>query len=260
MECIDRLGVAIVPRESWDDIRREQDWVRKNEKRALAFLTAFPGYRGILNIIRGAIGGSDPVLAQKAIESFRLLSRPFLKDLRRAIANGAVQQLRYDEAFVAYLHLVIGEGIGYWRMIDPRYSAEEGAEILMDIVQRAFVDTSPSNHPAGEQPGPSGEVEDGTGTKTWLRDISINGECVLRGRAGDVEVEVLLDKLAMARFRDQGGRHLAKLTAEDGQKLEIEVDGAVHVCGMIPFGSIRIPLKRIVAVCFGEAEPPATMQ
>jgi AcrR family transcriptional regulator len=251
MECIDRLAVTIVPRESWDEIRSERDYIPKNMKRGEAFLRAFPGYRGILNMVRGAIGGRDPVLAQKATEAFRVLSRPLLKDLRRAIADGAVQ-IKYDEAFVAYLQLVLAEGFGYWQMIDPRYSVEEGMQILMDIFKNGLIHTSPSHHNPADRQGPPGEVEDGTGMKTQLLDISVDGEYALRGRMGDAEADVDLSKLAAARFHEEGGRRLAELTTEEGQKLEIEVDGDIHLSGMAPFGSIRIPLKRIVSVCFGQ--------
>jgi hypothetical protein len=251
MECIDRLGVAIVPRESWDEIRKEQDYIHKNKKRGEAFLRAFPGYRGILNMVRGAIGGRDPILAQKATEAFRVLSRPLLKDLRRAIAEGAVQ-IKYDEAFVAYLQLVLAEGFGYWQMIDPRYSIEEGMEILQDVFERGLIHRGTSNNRLVDRRGPQGEVEYGKGMKARLVDISIDGDYALRGRMGDAEADVNLNKLAVARFREQGGRQLAELTTEEGQQLELEVDAEHQLSGMAPFGSIRIPLKRIVSVCFGE--------
>jgi len=251
MECIDRLGVAIVPRESWDEIREEQDYIRKNRKRGEAFLRAFPGYRGILNMVRGAVGGQDPVLAQRATEAFRVLSRPLLKDLRRAIADGAIQ-IHYDEAFVAYLQLVLAESFGYWQMIDPRYSIEEGMDILQDIFEHGIIHRGPSpNRPVDEQ-GPQGDVEYGEGMKARLRDISIDGAYALRGRMGDAEADVDLNKLAVARFHEEGGRQLAKLTTEEGQQLELEVVAEHHLSGMAAFGSIRIPLKRIASVSFGE--------
>ncbi len=251
VECIDRLGVAIVPRESWDEIREEHDFRRKNRKRGLAFLGAFPGYRGILNMVRGAIGGSDPVLAQKAIEVFRVLSRPMLKDLRRAIADGAVQ-IKHDEAFVAYMLLVLGGSFGYWQMIDPRYSVEEGIEIIGDILEHGLIHPNPSHHRPASQQGPAGEVELGTGMKTRVWDISIDGKYALLGRMEDAEVDVDLNKLAAARFHENGGRLQAELTTEDGQQLEIEVNSDMHLSGMTPYGSIKFPLKRILSVSFGE--------
>jgi AcrR family transcriptional regulator len=251
IECIDRLGVAIVPRESWDEIRKEKDYVPKNMKRGEAFLRAFPGYQGILNMVRGAIGGKDPELARKATQAFRVLSRPLLKDLRRAIADGSVR-IKHDEAFVAYLQLVIAEAFGYWQMIDPRYSAEEGMQILMDIYEHGLIQTNPSPHRPVDQQGPPGEVEHGTGTKTRLQGISIDGGFVLRGRMGGAEADVDLNKLEAARFHEEGGRHLADLRTKEGQELEIEVDAGMHLSGTAPFGSIRIPLKRIVSVRLGE--------
>ena len=88
--------------------------------------------------------------------------------------------------------------------------------------------------------------------KTRLRDISIDGEYALRGRMGDAEVDVDLNKLVVARFYEEGGRQLAKLTTEEGQQFDIEVDAEHHLSGMAPFGSVRIPLNRIASVGFGE--------
>lgn len=251
IDCIDRLGVAIVPREFWNEIREEKDYVAKNKKRGAAFLGAFPGYRGILNMVRGAIGGTDPVLAQKAIEAFRVLSRPMLKDLRRAIAQGAVR-IKHDEALVAFLQLIISEGFGYWQMIDPRYSVEEGIQIIMEIILHGLVDTPPFTSEEGSTQAPPGEVEDRTGVKTRLREIAVEGRCALRGRMGDAEAEVDLAKLASAGFHEEGGQVLGKLRTREGQELEIEVDPDLHLSGTTPFGSIRIPLKRILSVQFGE--------
>ena len=249
MECIDRLAVTIVPRESWDEIRKEQDYIPKNMKRGEAFLRAFPGYRGILNMVRGAIGGRDPVLARKATEGFRVLSRPLLKDLRRGIAEGSVR-IKHDEAFVAYLQLVIAEAFGYWQMIDPGHSVEEGMRMLMDVFEHGLIQMrSPHDGPVDHQ-GPPGEVEDGKGIKTRLQDISIDGEYALRGRMGDAEANVDLDKLEAARFYEEGGRQLGELRTKEGQELQIEVGADMHLSGMAPFGSIRIPLKRIVSVRF----------
>jgi AcrR family transcriptional regulator len=251
IDCIDRLGVAIVPRESWDEIREERDYVAKNTKRGEAFLRAFPGYRGILNMVRGAIGGTDPVLAQKAIEGFRVLSKPLLKDLRRATGDGAVR-IKHDEAFVAFLQLIIAEAFGYWQMIDPRYSIEEGMQIIMDIMRHGLIDAGPFHDGDGAEQGPAGEVEDGTGLKTRLEDLSVDGTHAFRGRMGDAEAVVDLGKLASARFREEGQRFLARLTTRDGQSLEVEMDADVHLSGKAPFGSLRIPLRRIVSVGFDE--------
>jgi hypothetical protein len=243
--------VAIVPREFWNEIREEKDYVAKNKKRGAAFLRAFPGYRGILNMVRGAIGGTDPVLAQKAIEAFRVLSRPMLKDLRRAIAQGAVR-IKLDEALIAFLQLIISEGFGYWQMIDPRYSVEEGLEIIMEIIQHGLVHPPPFTGKEGSMQGPPGEVEDRTGVRTRLREIAVDGTRGLRGRMGNAEAEVELAKLTSARFHEEGGRVLGKLRTREGQEMEIEVEEDLHLSGTTPFGSIRIPLKSIVSVQFGE--------
>ncbi len=251
MECIDRLTVTVVPKESWEEIRSERDYMRKQLKRARAFLRAFPGYRGILNEIRGAIGGSDPILARKAIEAFRVMSRPLLKDLRRAIADGVVQ-IKHDEALIAYLQLVLAEAFGYWQMIDPRYSLEEGLEILLDILQQGLFPKLPLPGSPSQPKAVSAEIEDSTGGKIRLREILFNGQSVWRGRMGDSEVELDPTKLSTARFLEEPGRIHAEIATTEGERIGIEVDGDVLLSGLASFGSVRIPLKRIRSISFGE--------
>jgi hypothetical protein len=146
----------------------------------------------------------------------------------------------------------MAESFGYWQMIDPRHSIEEGMDIILDIFEHGLVSVGPTNQEPVTAEGPSGQVEDSTGKKTLLRDISIDGQHALRGRMGDAEAEVDLKKLVKARFQEECGRQLAVLTAEDGQQIEIEVDAQLQLSGTVSFGSIRIPLKRIVSVRFGE--------
>jgi AcrR family transcriptional regulator len=253
MECIDRLAVTIVPPESWDDIRKERDYFLRNYKRGLAFLKAFPGYRGILNMIRGAIGRDDPVLAKKAIESFRVLSRPMLKDLRRATADGTLR-VRHDEALAAYLHLVMAESFGYWQMIDPRYSLEEGMEIIMDIFQHGLVEAKPSGQVPVAGGGPSGQVVDAAGKKMRLAEICVDGNGFLRGRMGEAEADVLLRRIDTAEFSHKEGQVEAALRMKDGQEFVIEVDAEIYLEGRASFGSVRLPLKRIASVSFGPGE------
>jgi hypothetical protein len=200
-------------------------------------------------MIRGAIGRSDPVLAKKAIEAFRVLSRPMRKDLRRAVANGTVRT-KHDEALVAYLHLVIADGFGYWQMIDPRYSVEEGIEIITDILENGLVQRSPpQTRPVLEQ-GPSGEAVDSKGMSVRIEDISVDRECSLPGRLGDAEVDVDLRKLASVKFHPKGAGLWADLKMADGQEFTIEVEGDVPLSGRTTFGSVRLPLKRISSVAF----------
>ena len=153
-------------------------------------------------------------------------------------------------AFTAYLFLVMAESFGYWQMIDPRYSIEEGMEILMDMFQYGMVHANPSDQEPIMEKGPSGEVEDSKGMKTRLEDISFDRKYYLRGRLGDAEVDVDLSMLASLRFFEKGAGDRAALTMRDGQEFVIDVDAEMSLVGTAPFGSLRLPLKCITSVSF----------
>ena len=169
--------------------------------------------------------------------------------LRRAVANGTVR-INHDEAFIAYLLLVMAESFGYWQMIDSRYSIEKGMEIIMDMLQHGLVHTNPSDQEPIMEKGPSAEVEDSKGMKTRLEDISFDRKYYLRGRMGDAEVDVDLSMLASLRFFEKGAGARAALTMRDGQEFVIDVDAEISLVGTASFGSLRLPLKRIASISF----------
>lgn len=244
MECIDRLTVTIVPRESWDEIRNEQDYLQKTYKRGVVFLKAFPDFRGILNLLRAALGGNDPTLARKAKETFKILSAPMAKDLRRAIANG---ELRPDQdvELAAHLQLVIAEALGDWLMIEPGYSVEEGMRVLLDMFTHGFTQPGAEAWRPDAGSAEPGVVEDGKGVSTRLEGLSVDGRSGLSGKRGEADVDVAFSKMASVNMQKEGSGQVAKVTMKDGQSLEIEVDGERVLSGKAAFGSFRIPLNRV---------------
>jgi len=251
MECIDRLTVTIVPREAWDEIRTEEDLNRRTWKRGVAFLNAFPGFRGILNMLRIALGGSDPAMAEKAKEAFRILSAPMAKDLRRGISSGLVRS-DLDVEFIAYIELVLGEGLGYWSLMDPRYSIEKGMDLLIETFAPGLVqEGSAERAPHGRQ-AYSGELKDRNGGTTQLKDIHVGGRPHLTGKIGEAEVELDFSKTGTVRFFRKGSAWFAEATMKDGDSVDLEVDGEMNVSGKASFGSFHIPLKGVASISFGK--------
>jgi len=251
LECIDRLTVIIVPKEAWEDIRSERDYGRRIHKRGVAFLKAFPGFRGILNMLRVALGSDDPRLVQKARDTFRILSRPMIKDLRRAIADGVVRA-EIDEEFVGYLHLVLAEGLGYWQMIDPRYTHEEGMELLNDLFVNGFLTQTTDMRETHAPPACPGEVVDQKGVTTALESVRVADKPCLPGNMGEAEIEVEFEKVSRVDIRRQDTTLLAYVTMQDGQELGVAVDGELTLSGNASFGSFHLPLKHVSRISFRE--------
>lgn len=249
MECIDRLTVTIVPEDAWAEIRSEKGYENKTRKRAVAFLDAFPGFRGILNLLRIALGGPDPDLALKAKEAFRIMSAPMAKDLSRAISEGRMRP-DVDVELFAFLLLMLGEGLGYWLMMDLECSVEEGLEALFDIFLPGL------REPGNEEPEESGpradydELQDSKGVTTRLQGIVVNGKPFLPGRIGDGETELDLRRTRKVEILREGKACLARATLQEGDDLLLEVDGGMIVSAEAPCGPFRISLDRVVSISF----------
>ena len=252
IECIDRLTTIIVPEEAWEEIRNEPDYVRRGYKRGIAFLDAFPGFRGILSLLRIALGGDDPKLAQKARETFRILSTPMVEDLRRAIADG-VMRPDIDEEFAGYFLLVIAEGLGYWQMMDSRYTTEEGMGLLSDFFSRALLLEGRGEQGIRGKQTCSAKVEDQKGATTTLENICIEGKPVLSGTMGEANVEIELAKASKISLRNDGGTWTAEVLMIDGQKVIAEVDARQMLSGKAAFGNFAIPLEKVVQISLGKA-------
>jgi AcrR family transcriptional regulator len=245
MECIDRLAVTIVPKEAWAEIRSEKDYDQKTRKRGAAFLNAFPGFRGILNLLRIALGGPDRALAVKAREAFRVMSAPMAKDLNRAISEGLVRP-DVDVDLFAFLQLMLAEGLGYWLMMDADYSIEEGLDVLLDIFGVGL------RAPTGlEEAGTAlssawGELRDSQGVSTPVKDVLLNGNPLLSGRIGDGEMGVDLARTRKVEILLEGEACLARATLKDGNEVQLEVEGGTSLSAETPCGPFRIPLERVV--------------
>jgi AcrR family transcriptional regulator len=250
MECIDRLAVTIVPREAWAEIRTEKGYASKTRKRGAAFLNAFPGFRGILNLLRIALGGPDPALALKAKEAFRIMSAPMAKDLKRAISEGVVRP-DVDVELFAFLQLMLAEGLGYWLMMDAECSVEKGLDVLLDIFGLGLrkpprLESNGRAHGSGW-----GTLRDRKGVTTRLQGIVVNGKPFLSGRIGDGEMGLDLARTRKVEILREGDACLARATLKDGNDVVLEVDGGMIVSAEAPCGDFRISLDRVVSISYG---------
>ena len=248
IECIERITLVIVPQEDWEDIRDEKDMACRAYERVRAFQKAFPGFRGILNLLRNAMAGDDPILAQKAKDAFKTLIHPMAKDVSRGIEAGVFRKV--DPELVSYFQLVTAEMLGFRLMMDDRYTLDEGIEKLLDYGNNGLLARTVCESQKNAQGGVEGEVTDQKGISTRLRRIRCDEKEELIGRLGSAEVHIELSNIDALNFSDDGSKRLVRLTMRDVEDVTIEVSGDVKLTGLAPFGRFSIPLRAIRTVAF----------
>ena len=256
MECIERLTFVVVPEEAWDDIRKEQNALKRLKKRGIAFLKAFPSYRGILNMTKAALGGDNTKLAERAKNTLSLMTRPTAKDIRKGEADGIF--LEIDEELLAHAILGMGEAIGSRLMMDSRYTIEKANEIMFDILTHGITKHAPSEALKLDPDPCSGEVTDLKGLVTNVRKIRFANETFLPAKIGEAEVRIIPQKIRELRLACQGPSLYAEIRNNDGQTGRAEVDGSLILSGEVTIGEFRIELGNVSSILFDSKEPQSS--
>jgi len=254
LECIERMTLFIIPKERWEEVRKEHDPIQRIRRRTEVFLEAFPKFIGILNLIRYAMRNEDHVVAEKARNTFSLLVGPITKDIRWAIQHGFFRQV--NEELLAYYSLAMAEMLGYRLMVDSKYTLQQGLDALMDLFVKAVVlreeDTAEK-----ELPVCYCEVTDRKGTRTVLRDIRFDGNRYLVGKVGEGEVKADLGKIASLRIED-GSNRTAIAVMKTGDHINMHIDEELCVSGECILGRFDVPLGLVSRITFLDDESPFT--
>jgi AcrR family transcriptional regulator len=240
IECISRLTMIIVPTEIWDDVRKERDFIERQRIKLTAFLKTFPSFSGILNLLRLSFQSDDLSMAKKARDTYKILAGPLMKDLRRAVADGASREVNVEIASV--LLMGMAENLGYSVMMDPRCTVEEGTEILLDIIRKGLL--------LPKQEGVRGQdhewaVTDSQGLTVRLKDIRFGQEGFLPGILGEGEIKVPIEYLVRIELQKVDGMRSAVVTGRDGDQVVLGVDETLAVSGNTNFGEYNVPLAKI---------------
>jgi AcrR family transcriptional regulator len=255
LECIERMTLFIIPRERWEEIRREHEPIRRIRKRTEVFLEAFPKFIGILNLIRYAMRSDDQVVAKKAKNTFSLLVSPIIKDISWGIRHGFFRQV--NEELLAYYSLSMAEMLGYRLMVDSRYTLEQGVDALMDLLVNAIA-LREEDEPGSDEPGfYCCEVVDRHGTRTVLRDIRFKGERYLLGKVGEGMVKANPGNIASLRV-EEGSEAMVVLVMKNGDRISMHVHEEMSVTGTCGIGEFSIPLKKVSHIAFLEEQLKST--
>lgn len=246
LHCVSRLSTIIVPKEVWEDIRRETDYGARSRKRLIAFLKAYPTFFGILNLANESLQSArDPSLTKEAYDTYRLLAGPLIKDFRWATNAGLARKL--DEDIFAFLLLGIGESLGNLRKIDPRFTPEELADAAWDFVLHGI-----------SLPGGPGrvthvwEILDEEGHTVRLRNLRFNEETHLSGRIGKGELKIRPENVRSFVFSNKNDSCSVSVVTTSDDSVVITIEGNVVVSGDTDLGRYAIPLRQVTRITLAD--------
>ncbi len=237
LESVGRLTMCVIPPETWEDVRKERDFIGRQRIKLREFLHSFPKFSGMLNLVRLSFQNDDPELAKKARDTYKMLAGPLTKDLRRAIDEGVARSV--DAEIVSLLLMGMAENLGYFTLMDGRYSIEEGGEVLLDFMRRGLLEA--------EEPQPDAwwNIRDTKGFVVHVADIRIAGDTRLSGTIGDGELAVPIPHITAIRMMTDNDKYHATIETKTGDQFSLMVDDRVLLSGDCAFGQYSIPLGKI---------------
>lgn len=131
-ECMNRMTLIAVPREKWEQIKKERYYPKRAFKRSMAWFEAFPSYGGVLNQVFYALTEHNSALAETARETLRDMTRPLAKDIQMGIADGTLREVDIEK--ISYMLLGIGEMTGYFLSLNPQCKVEEVNAVMQDFI------------------------------------------------------------------------------------------------------------------------------
>jgi TetR/AcrR family transcriptional regulator, fatty acid metabolism regulator protein len=246
LKCIERFSDVFLPKEKWDEIRKERDYLKRANIRMYYMLESFPDFMGIVGIVKLAIRGTDPELARRAMECFQVIIRPVAREMERAIRTGAIREL--DNEFISFLMFGIGEAAGYWRMLRPDYPITEATEKIMDFIKYGIVPRNAERRESPDATTVQGTVGDLKGNRIQLQQIHINDQEELWGKMGGGTLYIDLQNIMSIEMKANAAEHLALVTMVSKETVQITVDGTTTLSGVSSFGRFSIPLSEVSLV------------
>ncbi|MFH0729455.1 MAG: TetR family transcriptional regulator [Pseudomonadota bacterium] len=246
LKCIERFSDVFLPKETWDEIRKERDYFKRSNSRMYFMLDSFPTFMGIVGIVKLAIRGTDPELARRAMECFQVIMTPVVKELERAIKGGIVREV--DAGLISFLMFGMGEAAGYWRMINPEYSVAETTEKIMDFAKRGMLPRNAFGFETSGTHTVQGIVTDLKNNKIQLQEIHIDDREELCGKIGGGILHIDLKNITAMEIKIDDAECEALVTMLSTDKVQIKVDGNSKLSGTSPFGRFSIPLCEVAVV------------
>lgn len=243
LECIDRVPEIILPPQAWTEIRLERDFFLRIRKRLNVMLVSFQTFMGIVSIVKLSLRGGDPIMAKKAKECFQSITRPLVKEMKRAMESGVVRNL--DEKYISFIMFSMAEAAGYWPIMNPKYSTVECTNKLMDFLSHAFSLKDSDVSGRSNDKTVNGTLEDLHANKTILQCLRFNKETYIEGRVGGGTLKIDIAKIDSIEAKRTEQAQLADVTMKTGETVTIQMDASVTVSGDSFFGDYTIPISEV---------------
>ncbi|MBN2027301.1 MAG: TetR family transcriptional regulator [Actinobacteria bacterium] len=130
--CLDIIFQNVF-RDALDDIRREEDMIKRLELRWGATRAFFPEMITILQLVRDSLRDEDEGhRLQAAAILRRSLIEPLAGDLEKGMQDGVLRQVRSEIIPFAIISML--EMVAYRSMIDERYSDADIEDSVLDLI------------------------------------------------------------------------------------------------------------------------------
>ncbi len=246
LKCIERFSDIFLPRELWEDIRKEKHFFRRSSKRMFYMLESFQTFMGIMGIVKLAIRGTDAEISKAAMDCFQVITEPLIKEMHRNIKAGVVREV--DAKFISFLLLGVGEAAGYWRMIHPEYTIEETTEKILDFITKGLTSTAFGNQSAGKAESSNLTIVDQNDNALHIKDAKINGSDYLTGSVGSGRLEIPLRKIIALEMVANESKNKALVIMDSNEQIHIQIDGSETLTGRSSFGNYTISLGDISTI------------
>jgi len=131
-ECLDIIFQDVF-RDALEDIRREEDMIRRLELRWGATRAFFPEMITILQLVRESLRDEDEEHRMRAAAILRRsLIEPLAGDLEKGMQDGALRQVRSEIIPFALISML--EMVAYRSMIEERYSDADIEDSVLDLI------------------------------------------------------------------------------------------------------------------------------
>ena len=242
IECISQLSSAVVEkRESWEQLRNEPDFIRRQRITLGQFLKAFSTFNGIHILLASSLQSDDPEIVQKAIGYFKHLSGWLRRDLRRAINDKAVREV--NTVIMSALMLGMAQGLGTLMSINPKYSIEQGMDVFLDLLEKGIVARKEERSIIFRW-----EVTDLSGFRVKLDNLFFDEKPHLSIELGQGKAQIPCEKISSLHLDRSDGGLVAEVAIDDGQKRTISVDEKIALSGGFGYGVYRVPLEKLATV------------
>lgn len=246
LKCIERFSDIFLPKELWEDIKKERPFFKRASKRMLYMLESFQTFMGIVGIVKLAIRGEDSEISKKAMDCFQVITQPLAKDLRRNIESGTIREV--DSNFLSFVLLGVGEAAGYWRLIHPEYTIEETTEKVIDFLAKGLVSTANHDNWAEKEPSCKFMVIDKDNNTLQLKEVKINDSDKLSGNIGSGTLEIPLITIEYLEIMNSEAITSATIKVEAEETVSLNIDGSAILTGQSIFGNYKITMGDVVTL------------